>query len=265
MPDADPQRVSLVGFDLDDTLAHSKTPISPEMARSLVELLLTYDVLIISGARFSQFESQVLNRLPPSDRLRRLHLMPTCGTRYLRWQSSGWEEEYAHDLDRLTKVRVSAAIESEAKRLGLWEPEGGVWGERIEDRGSQITYSALGQRAPIDAKRNWDPTGDKRDALGDALRAALPDLEVRAGGLTSIDVTEKGIDKAYGLGALMRKMRLEPDHVLFVGDHLEPGGNDYPVVGLGVMTHAVAGPSETLKLVHDMIGRRASRDSASDA
>jgi hypothetical protein len=33
-----------------------------------------------------------------------------------------------------------------------------TWGEQIEDRGSQITFSALGQSAPIDAKNNGTPT-----------------------------------------------------------------------------------------------------------
>lgn len=245
--------LKLVAFDLDDTLAPSKAPVSPAMAEALHELMAIRQVLIISGAVFQQFEDQVLAYLPPTDRLENLHLMPTCGTRYFRWHSAGWIEEYAHDLPSETKIRIVEAIERESRRLGLWEVDGEVWGERIEDRGSQITYSALGQRAPLDAKRAWDPNGAKKELLRAALEPLLPELEVRGGGSTSIDITEKGIDKAYGVGRLGDQLSLAPDEIEFVGDRLSPGGNDFPVVALGVRTHAVSDCDETLAYITDFL------------
>lgn len=245
--------IRLVAFDLDDTLAPSKAPVSAAMAKALHELMAVRQVLIISGAVFQQFENQVLAYLPPSERLDNLHLMPTCGTRYFRWHSAGWIEEYAHDLPSETKIGIVNAIESESRRLGLWEVDGDIWGERIEDRGSQITYSALGQRAPLDAKRSWDASGAKKELLRSLLQPLLPDLEVRAGGSTSIDVTEKGINKAYGVRRLADQLSLSPNEIEFVGDRLSPGGNDFPVVALGVRTRAVSDCEETLAYVNDFL------------
>jgi len=37
-----------------------------------------------------------------------------------------------------------------------------ICGELIEDRGSQITYSGLGQFAPLAEKVKWDPDFSKR-------------------------------------------------------------------------------------------------------
>ena len=247
--------VKLVAFDLDDTLAPSKARVSVAMAEALHELMAIRQVLIISGAVFQQFENQVLTYLPPTERLENLHLMPTCGTRYFRWHSAGWIEEYAHDLPSQTKFRIVEAIEQESRRLGLWEVDGDVWGERIEDRGSQITYSALGQRAPLEAKRAWDASGAKKELLRAALEPLLPDLEVRGGGSTSIDITEKGIDKAYGVRRLGAQLSLEPDEIEFVGDRLSPGGNDFPVVALGVRTHAVSDCDETLAYIIEFLNR----------
>ena len=77
---------SLVAFDLDDTLAPSKSPLPPEIADALARLLARTEVCIISGGQVGQFEAQVLARLGdvPEETLARLHLMPTCGTQYLR-------------------------------------------------------------------------------------------------------------------------------------------------------------------------------------
>lgn len=244
----------LIAFDLDDTLAHSKAAVEPEMISALYSLLRRYEVLVISGAMFRQFEVQLLEFMGSSGGLSRLHLMPTCGTRYMRWHSGGWIEEYAHGLSISEKVAAAEAVERVAKGLGYWGDDDVVWGERIEDRGSQITYSALGQLAPVGAKRKWDPSGEKRERLRAALEPLLPDLEVRAGGATSIDVTRKGIDKAYGLAKLMSLLDLAPREVLFVGDRLEPGGNDYPVTALGVDVQAVAGPEETLAFIATLVG-----------
>lgn len=245
---------ALVAFDLDDTLAESKTPVSAEMADLLMELLRLVPVCVISGARVQQFEGQLLRLLPARDRtLTNLHLMPTCGTRYLRWEQGVWRTVYAQNLTRYETRCASQALEQAARQLGLWEPTELVHGERIEDRGSQVTFSALGQRAPFSAKKRWDPSGSKRALLRAAVQARLPGLEVRAGGSTSIDVTRKGIDKAYGLRSLLRRLNVPAGNTLFIGDRLAPGGNDYPVVALGVKTRAVSGPEDTRAFVTRLV------------
>lgn len=245
--------ISLVAFDLDDTLAHSKAAISPAMAAALLELLGARPVCIISGGRFEQFQTQVLTHLERDDRLSRLHLMPTCGTQYLRWQHGAWVEIYSHELRPEDRDRCFSVLEQEARRLGYWTDDQEVYGDRIEDRRSQVTYSALGQSAPVDLKKRWDPDGRKREQLRAAVAPLLPELEVRAGGSTSIDVTQHGIDKAYGIGALSKQEGWAPQDILFVGDRLEPGGNDFPVLALGVQSHAVRGPDETLVYIGELL------------
>ncbi|WP_217182624.1 HAD hydrolase family protein [Streptomyces sp. AC495_CC817] len=236
---------ALVAFDLDDTLAPSKSAISPRMAHLLRALLRRVDVAIISGGNEDQFRSQVVARLGETDAadLARLHLLPTCGTRYLRHDGVEFTPLYAHDLTPDEKTGALTALREEAERLGLWEAE--PWGEILEDRGSQITFSALGQRAPRDAKHDWDPTGAKRLALRDAVAARLPGLEVRAGGSTSIDITRAGIDKAYGMTQLAERTGIPLASMLFYGDRLDEGGNDYPVLALGVPSVAVSGWEDT--------------------
>lgn len=86
-----------------------------------------------------------------------------------------------------------------------------------------------------------------------AISKEIPELEVRAGGSTSIDVTTKGVDKAYGMQRLAELLDVAPAEILFIGDRLEPGGNDYPVIAVGVQTHAVTGPDETLTYIEELL------------
>jgi phosphomannomutase len=213
----------VLAFDLDGTLAISKSALHPEMAVVLSKILETFDVCVISGGGFPQFKSQVIdNLIGLSDiQLDHLHLMPTCGTRYYRYEkeTTSWVQKYAEDLTDEQKNKIREALETSSKSLGYW-PENPV-GEIIEDRDSQLTFSALGQFAKTEDKYAWDPDGSKKLAIRDATALLLPDLEVRAGGTTSIDVTRPGIDKAYGMAKLIEALGIEKEDILFFGDMMK--------------------------------------------
>lgn len=242
----------LVAFDLDDTLAPSKSPLPQRMAEALRQLLDCTQVAVISGGALPQFQLQLLENLGANpEQLNQLHLMPTCGTRYCRFEGGQLVDVYNHPLPESTRRRVKDALEAAARGLGLWVEN--PWGEVIEDRGSQITFSALGQAAPLDAKRAWDPDGKKRAALVDEVSASVPDLEVRSGGSTSVDVTQRGIDKAYGMARLEQATGLGRADVLFIGDRLDEGGNDYPVKAAGWRTQAVSDWEDTASYLEALL------------
>jgi phosphomannomutase len=160
---------------------------------------------------------------------------------------------YAEDLSEDEKSHVIRVLTEGAEKLGFWESQ--TWGDIIEDRGSQITFSALGQAAPAEAKYAWDPDGSKKRKLRDYAAEYLPDLEVRVGGSTSVDVTRKGIDKAYGIGKLCDRLQISADQILFIGDRLSEGGNDYPVIALGVRWIEVSCWQDTADYIARFIGQ----------
>lgn len=243
----------LVAFDLDDTLAPSKSPVPLQMLDLLVELTAFVDVAVISGARLEQFTGQLIDPLKARSPhpISRVHLLPTCGATYVQLQDGRLEPVYSRELDAETRAMAEQVLEEEARRLGLWEAH--PWGDVIEDRGAQITFSALGQQAPLEHKEAWDPDGRKRTALCAAAGARLVDLEVRAGGSTSVDVTERGIDKAFGMTELSRRTGIYLDRMLFFGDRLDEGGNDYPVKRLGVPCRQVSSWQDTVAQVTHVI------------
>jgi hypothetical protein len=232
----------LIVFDLDGTLADSKSPLDPEMSGLLHDLLGVVKVAVISGGDWPQFEKQLVSHLPHDDRLRDLSLLPTCGTKFFQY-ADGWKKLYSEDftaeernkiVESLNKALVSAGFKAEK-----------VWGEVIEDRGSQITFSALGQRAPLAEKVKWDPDFSRRKKIKAILDTTIPEFSVRMGGATSIDVTKPGIDKAYGIRKLRDLLGISLKEMVYVGDALFPGGNDYPAAEAGVVCIPVRGPQET--------------------
>lgn len=247
----------LIAFDLDGTLADSKSPLDDKMATLLSELLDKYVVCVISGGTFNQFKNQLISNLHiDNELLAKLHIMPTCGTRYLRYDAvtGEWVQLYAEDIPDEDKRRIFTAIEEGIDHLNLREKK--VYGDIIEDRGSQITFSALGQDIVdhlgpegVQQKEEWDPDVKKRRALRDYVADIIPDYEVRVGGITSIDITRPGIDKAYGMEKIKQELEISNDDVLFIGDKLEEGGNDYPVKAMGIDTIAVKNWQETALII----------------
>jgi phosphomannomutase len=241
----------LVVFDLDGTLAPSKSAIDDGMARLLDQLLQVVKVAVISGGGWPQFEKQVLAHLTDGERFKNLSLLPTCGTKFFRYEDA-WKELYSEDFTAPERTTIMAALNKAVDAAG--DKPVKVWGEVIEDRGSQITFSALGQQAPLTEKRNWDPEFKKRKAILAVLTPSLPGFSVHMGGATSIDITKPGIDKGYGIGKLRDTLGIAIDEMIFVGDALFPGGNDYPARQAGAYSIRVAGPAESKKVIEAIVG-----------
>lgn len=233
----------LIAFDLDNTLACSKQPMEPGMASRLSRLTRLIDVAIVTGGSQQLAFSQVLDVLDEDACRGRMHVMPTSGTRYYRWNGHDWHLEFCHRLSEDARRRTLESLERRAREQGMWLER--VWGERIEDRGSQITFSALGQDAPAWAKQQFDHDGDAKRALAQAVQRDLPDLSVRPGGYTSVDVSAKGINKAYAVRELANMLGIEVKQIVFVGDRMGPDGNDYPAVAAGAIGIRVNGPADT--------------------
>jgi phosphomannomutase len=196
-------------------------------------------VAVISGGAWTQFEKQLLTDLPQGSLPREfvsasnlwneiLSIQRKVDGALFRGSYSGAKKKI---IDSLNKAAEEAGYHAEK-----------VWGKVIEDRGSQVTFSALGQQAPLAEKEKWDPDFAKRKKITAILETLIPEFSIRMGGATSIDVTKPGIDKAYGIGKLRDTLHLSLKEMVYIGDALFPGGNDYPAEEAGVVSIPVKGP-----------------------
>lgn len=240
----------LIAFDLDGTLAESKQPLPDTVREAMADLLAVTSIAVISGGDWPQFNQQIVSRLPERADLSKLWLMPTTGTKLYRFDGE-WKQVYAELFDDKQKQDILTAFDESLKATGFVPAQ--TWGERIEDRGSQITFSALGQQAPLDAKASWDPDFAKRKIIQADLSKRLPGLSINLGGATSIDITREGVDKGYALKKLRDASGIPLDAMMFIGDAIFPGGNDYPAKQLGLDTVWVRDPEETLSVIATVI------------
>ena len=253
-----PRDKKLIVFDLDGTLTESKFDVDSEMSALIGELLKIKKVAVIGGGKYELFKKQFLSKLDVSeDLLKNLSVFPATATVYYKhvnndWhqhKESDWEQVYSQELTAEEKHKILEAFEKTFAELGYQHPDK-IYGELVEDRGTQITFSALGQEAPLDLKIKWrDENHDLKLKMVRTLQKYLPEVEVAAAGYTSIDITRKGIDKEFGLEQMQEYLNIPLAEMLFVGDALFEGGNDYAALRTGIPCFEVRTVEDTKMLI----------------
>lgn len=239
-------------FDLDSTLTQSKQPLAKDMGQALKKLMDKMPVAVMSGADLPQFEKQLLTYLPEDSNLSQLYLFPTSAAECLTHENGKWIDAYDYLFSKEEKEKIFSAFSRVLEESGIVKEEP-LFGERIEDRGEEITFSALGQEAPLPLKEKWDPDHKKREVMIEELQKIMPEFEIHIGGTTSIDVTHKDISKEDGIKWLSRHFNIPASQMLYVGDALFEGGNDAEVKKTSVQTKAVKGPEETLSIIEEIL------------
>lgn len=240
--------------DLDGTLAESKSAISEEMSGVLCGILRNHYLAIVSGGTYNQFQKQFLANFSCSpELLTNLYLFPTNGSVCYKYDasSSDWKQLYAEELSQDQREKIIKAINESIAELGLDLSHS--YGEIVEDRGSQVTFSGCGQEAPVEVKQSWDPDQSKRREIKSVLERKIPEFEIRMGGMTSIDVTRRGIDKAYAVEKIKTIIGVQDEDIIFVGDALYKGGNDSSVKKTEVDFIQKDGPNEAIELLRQFV------------
>ena len=270
----------VLSFDIDQTLNIAKTPIPDEIADLLIECLDHFEICPISGQKFDQFLIQIVDRLVERGvtaiQLTHLHLFVAQGTQYYKYipnimklgpiptdtdkepipySPSYWKRVYNFPLTSEQVKKITKTIEIAAKELGYWEEDKLKKGDEIiENRLSQVTFSALGQKAGTEEKYAWDPDHKKRKAIVKKCKELAPGFEYEIGGTTSINAFTPGMNKVFGMNHLLEELHVKKDDVLYFGDMTSPGGNDYPVVQMGIDTITVRSHEDTAYALRGILG-----------
>jgi hypothetical protein len=250
---------TVIAADLDGTLAESKLAIGSEMALAISDWLRTSRFAIISGGAYEQFQKQIIEQLPPDTNLSNLFLFPTNGAVCFRYTENMWKEVYKNTLTDEEQTKIFSSFEAVLRDSSLSdivdEMQNHQHGDRLEYRGGQITLSALGQHASIEEKAPWDPDQSKRKRIAELLIPLLPEFYVAIAGSTSIDVTRKGIDKEYAIKNIAEILQVQEQDIIFFGDAIFEGGNDYAVTRTNATTIKVANPKDTLSQLTELIAK----------
>lgn len=256
----------LIVFDLDGTLAPSKSVMDNEMGRLFAALLAKKKVAVIGGGKYSLFRMQLVRPLgkllSPKERkelFKNLFLFPTTSTAFYRY-NGGWKNVYTKNLTKDEVVSIRRAFK-EAFQEAKYEHPKKTYGQLIENRGTQVSFSVFGQdvvavlgKKGVRMKEEWkEKYTPVKLKLAKLVQKRLPKLEVRAAGYTTIDVTRKGIDKAYGIRQIEKILSVPIRKMVFIGDALYPGGNDYAARKSGVKCIPITGPHETKEIIREIV------------
>ena len=249
----------IVAFDVDGTLTASKTLITDSMANLIKKLIQKKEVIAIAGGSFEQMKTQFLppflNDSSMMPYIRNFTLLPTSGSQRYEYneEKKSWVLTDKEPLHTEVKDRVKKLLQ-EIIDSPEYEIPPNPYGKIIEDRDTQITFTPNGQQAPVAIKLRFDPDRRKREKIKAMLEPKLPEVTILINGTSSIDILPKGFNKAVGLKRFLNKAGLKKEDVIFVGDGLFPGGNDYSVKEAGFETIPVKTPEETEKLIREWIG-----------
>ncbi len=224
-------------FDMDQTVAPARQPILPEMYQLLNDL--PQDIIIVSGQEVAKIAWQS-NDLPSY----------TLGQNGNHATDIENRELWNIPLDDKHRAEIMQHIEAIIAILDHdlnhdWTP--------IEDRGSQITFSPIGNTAPIEHKRSYDPDRKKREWMMAQVPFESDELVVKIGGSTSLDYIHKDRHKGTNVQKLIDLMNWNKDECIYFGDGLYPGGNDEAVIGV-IETVAVDDHLDTYRRLREMFG-----------
>lgn len=224
-------------FDMDQTIAPARQPILPEMYDFLHQL--PHDIIIVSGQEVSKIGWQS-NDLPSF----------TLGQNGNHATDVANNELWNVPLDERHRAEIMKHIEEIIAILDHdlnheWNP--------IEDRGSQITFSPIGNTAPVEHKMSYDPDRRRRESLMAQVPFISEELVVKIGGSTSLDYIHKDRHKGANVQKLIDLMGWNNGECIYFGDGLYPGGNDEAVIGV-IETVAVDDHLDTHRRLREMFG-----------
>ena len=223
-------------FDMDKTIAPARQPILPEMFELLASL--PYDIVIVSGQDVMKIKWQS-NELPAI-------VLGQNGNHAIGRDGA---ELWNIPLSESHQAEIMAHIEALKPYLYVdlipeWDP--------IENRGAQITFSPIGNTAPVEEKMKYDPDRKKREALMQNVPFESEELVVKIGGSTSLDYIHKDRHKGTNVQKLIDYLGWSKDECVYFGDGLYPGGNDEAVIGV-IETVAVLDHLDTYRKLRNML------------
>ncbi|MBU0470393.1 MAG: HAD-IIB family hydrolase [Nanoarchaeota archaeon] len=233
--------------DVDDTICDSCQQISEEMAEQISIMIKDgQEWAFISGTKSVDLMKMISSKLKVKH-----HILATTGTNYTLLENNISSTIYNFSFDEEEKKEIITALERLTEHFNIQSLT--TKEDQIQDRDSQITLSAIGRNAPSELKAKYDPDGGKRRGWIEYLKTILEadKYDLKIGGTTSIDVTKKGLDKEWGIRTFLEHNGWQLDQVLFFGDKIYPGGNDFPAAKI-VDCIPVKNPRDTLNKLKEI-------------
>ncbi len=224
-------------FDVDGTLTPSRGIIDPDFKAFFDTFCLKNDVYLVTGSDRAKTVEQVSE--PTYNLCKRVY---NCsGSDVYEGRINVHRSDWA--LPRNCNNWLEDKLEESAFELRT--------GLHIEARPGMVNFSIVGRKATPEQRQQYvkyDTKHNERVNIAALFNLEFPELQATVGGETGIDIAPRGADKSQILKDFTNK-----DRILFFGDAMFEGGNDYPLA-VAITNGGSFGVSdwkETWKLLKD--------------
>lgn len=228
-------------FDIDGTLTAPRSKMTKENAKEFIFCMKNKTFYLITGSDFIK----VIEQLPLSVVSKASYVFCCLGN------------EIYKPIDEISYTKVHQAnndwpneIIDYCQRFVNNSEYSEKYGNHIEKRVGVINVSSVGRNALPEQRKSyfdWDVSVQEREKFVKSFNNSFSEFEASIGGMISIDITLKGCNKRQALDWVGWD-------VVFFGDRIEEGGNDYPLAdrisldSRGI-SYSVSGPEETIDIL----------------
>lgn len=231
-------------FDIDGTLTPARQAMTDEMIEVFRKFCQTERVVLATGSDMEKVKEQV-----PEDILALVENIFTCSGNVLYTGGEEWGElVYKRDFEPAPDLLefLGRCIEFSSCPVKT--------GRHLEHRPGMLNFSTIGRnctQAQREEYYHWDSETGERKAIQEKLGHMYPALDCAIGGQISVDIYPRGMDKSQAYNYL--KSREPKTPIVFLGDRLRPGGNDYPFFRAMSKSHSSCRPLDICVPVHDWL------------
>ena len=199
-------------FDVDGTLTPSRKKIDPNFLIFFNSFALTNEVYLVTGSDRDKTIEQITHHLYCNCK----RVYNCAGNDVYEGDVSVYRNDWTLPLEAREHLNEELLQSTFPVRTGL----------HIEERPGCVNFSIVGRGANQTERlvySDWDEIKGERRAIAERFNKKFPDLHAFVGGMTGVDISDKGSDKSQ----IIRDF--QDGGVVFYGDRMEEQGNDRPL------------------------------------
>ena len=213
-------------FDVDGTLTPAKSKINAGFEKQFKNWSRTREVYIVSGGSFVR----LIDQLGMGIVEQMGGIFPCMGNIFYQKREQINENGYSEwDIIYENKFVSPRNLKRSLNSIVAKSDFSIKTGNHHEERVGMMNFSIVGRNANKTERKSyehWDAENRERRTIVQKLQEKYPSLDFVIGGAVSIDIFNKGNDKAQVIPRYFAEA-LEHNQIHFVGDRIPFPGNDY--------------------------------------
>jgi phosphomannomutase len=201
-------------FDIDGTLTPPTQKMQGDFIYSFLDWSKSKDFFLVGGSS----NNSLLRQLPSSIFSRACGIFSSMGNELRIKNKLIYKREWKPSVELLSKLlewHMKSPYQQKGKKY-------------IDKRVGMINFSIAGRDSNENERKKyfeWDKIHSERETIANDLSEEFPNLDIRIGGMISLDIQPKGFNKSQAVDWVRDSGMY--NKIYYFGDKGFEGGNDY--------------------------------------